>query len=239
MEFVMNPILVLFDIDGTLVGGSKAGEDAYVNAIQHCYGCRINLSGYSSSGKTDLLVMRELLERHNFKIDAIDMECLTNAYLEALPEMIVRDPGTVLPGVKALLDILSQRDDFILGLATGNLEKGAAMKLGFHELYQYFSVGGFGSDAIDRAAIIAAGIRKAKELFVSDFSKIVVVGDTPRDIQAARSNEVAILAVATGIFSEDALKSAEPNLVLPNLRETDRIVDILTTQSMPGFQTRH
>ena len=121
----MNPILVLFDIDGTLVGGSKAGEDAYLSAIQHCYGCRVNLSGYSSAGKTDLLVMRELLERHSFKIDAIDMECLTNAYLEALPEMIIRDPGTVLPGVRALLDILSQRDDFILGLATGNLEEAA------------------------------------------------------------------------------------------------------------------
>lgn len=229
----MQPILVLFDIDGTLVGGSNAGENAYVIAIQKCYGYRINLNGYSSAGKTDLLVMRELLERHSFNVDAIDMECLTNAYLEALPEMIVRDPGTVLPGVRALLDILSQRDDFVLGLATGNLEKAAAMKLSFHKLYHYFSVGGFGSDAIDRTAIIAAGIRKAKELFVSDFSKIVVVGDTPRDIQAARLNGVSIIAVATGIFSEDALKSAKPDLVLPNLRETERIVKILTTQSMP------
>ncbi len=214
----MDQVLVLFDIDGTLISNSRAGTEAYIAAIEMCYDIKVEIGDYVPDGKTDLLIMSELLARYNIDMKDTDIEKLVGSYLSVLPEKLLLDPGSVLPGVQDLLDELSDNDAIILGLATGNLENGAKKKLDIHRLYKYFSVGGFGSDAADRHSVVEAGIHKAKSLAKGNIRRSVVIGDTPMDIKAAKSNGVEVLAVATGKFPMEKLKDAGADLVVSDLK---------------------
>lgn len=224
----MDQVLVLFDIDGTLISNSKAGIEAYITAIEMCCGVKVELGDYVPDGKTDLLIMGELLARYNIDVKSVDMEKLAYSYVSVLPDKLIHDPGSVLPGVREILDDLSADKRFILGLATGNLEKGAQRKLAIHNIYDYFTVGGFGSDATDRHSVVEAGILKATRQTPGVIRKSVVIGDTPMDIQAAKSNGIEVLAVATGKFSVENLQKAGADLVVSDLkRNKDEIIAFL------------
>src|SRR5690606_34149149 len=95
-------------------------------------------------------------------------------------------PGWCLPGVHELLNAFAHNPDFRLALGTGNVERGARVKLTVHQLNHYFPTGGFGDDAEERADILAAGLRRAREFYNCDFRQVIVIGDTPSDIAAAR-----------------------------------------------------
>jgi phosphoglycolate phosphatase len=197
--------LLLFDIDGTLIRGSRAGESAYLEAIQTCYHFDGDLQGYSTAGKTDLLIMKELLTTEGIAQEDIDFDDLARVYLRCLQSAVARDPGYVLPGVPEVLEELAGRDDVYLALGTGNLEEAAHIKLSFHELDKYFQTGGFGSDALQRSELIREGIHKASRFFQIRFQQVVVVGDTPFDVEAAEANGAASIAVATGPYCMEDL----------------------------------
>ncbi len=219
--------LLLFDIDGTLISGSRAGQTAYVEAIRSCFNIELGLQGYSTAGKTDLLIMKELLESNGVSNGEIDLEYLAKVYLQSLKKTVLRDPGIILPGVDTLLNKLSDMKNIFLALGTGNLEEAARIKLRFHNLDRYFQTGGFGSDAIKRPDLIALGIKKASGHFQVSFQHTIVVGDTPYDILAAVANEAYSIAVATGSYSFEDLQKTGATQVLPDLKDSETFVKII------------
>lgn len=227
--------LLLFDIDGTLISGSRAGQTAYVEAIRSCFNLELDLQGYSTAGKTDLLIMQELLESNGVSKGEIDLEYLAKVYLQSLKKAVLRDPGIILPGVDTLLNKLSGMKNIFLALGTGNLEEAAWIKLGFHNIDRYFQTGSFGSDAIKRSDLIALGIKKASGYFQVPFQHTIVVGDTPFDVIAAMHSEAYSIAVATGPYSLEDLQKAGATQVLPDLKDSEafvKIIDSLTPKTL-------
>jgi phosphoglycolate phosphatase-like HAD superfamily hydrolase len=139
-----------------------------------------------------------------------DIDTVLARYLEMLRVECAERPFQPLPGVAALLGSLRQRSDVLLGLCTGNLETGAGIKLRSAGLWGAFRFGGYGSDAEPRADIVRVAWRRAKDLGATE---ALVVGDTPRDILAAREAGLPTCAVATGRFTVHELAEHGPAIV--------------------------
>lgn len=226
--------LLLFDIDGTLIRGSVAGQTAYIRTMQSMYHATVDLRNMQISGKTDLINLRNLLESCELDPRLAEDDGLIATYLHHLAEAVQADPGVMCPGVGCLLDTLVGQTEMRLALGTGNLEAGARIKLAAHNLNAYFATGGFGSDATERADVIAAGIAKAGIWFGERFERIVVVGDTPLDVACAKVNGVHSIAVATGSFGSEELRQAGATLVFPDLTETEIFLDALRALAPTG-----
>lgn len=211
-------MLLLFDIDGTLVAGATdAHRDALYAALLEVHGvdARTARRPMSPAGRTDAEISRALLldagvpaRRIDERADAVREEC-SRAYARLCTDDLSR---TVLPGVRELLDWLSSRDDIVLGLLTGNYEAVARLKLAKAGIGGYFpsGQGAFGSDAEDRAALPAIARRRAGSLGTPyPRAMTVVIGDTPRDIACAHADDVRCIAVTTGPYTAEALTSAD------------------------------
>lgn len=223
--------LILFDIDGTLVSGGPA-KHAFEAAMLETYGTVGDMGGVSFAGKTDPQIARELLSAAGFERDAIDagLAELWKRYTAHLEARIGERPMTVLPGVLALLDVLAEVEGIGLGLLTGNIVRGAELKLGSAGLWDRFQVGGFGSDHEERNELPAVAIGRARvhwsvEIEASD---AIIVGDTPRDVACGRAGGTRTLAVATGSFASTELLRAGADHVLEDLSATQDVVSLLT-----------
>lgn len=223
-----NNILTLFDIDGTLVRGARCHYHAFVNSVDKFYGMKEDISGINYAGKTDPQILREVLEMEGIEEKIIEdnfQDCLdymTSYYLENVHRENVRALG----GVKELLTTL-KKDKVLLGLTTGNLEAIAHAKLGKAGLDDYFSFGGFGSDSSERPSLVKKALERAQKLFGYDGNQIFVIGDTPRDVEAAKPLNLFTIAVATGRYSIDELEETGADFVLKNLENIDRVLKIL------------
>jgi phosphoglycolate phosphatase len=219
--------LVLFDIDGTLLWSDGAGRRAMEGALAHTFGSAGD-PRYRYDGKTDLQIARELMRAEGHGDDAIDarLHAVLDGYLERLRREL--DAGArhvrLLPGVPELLDALEPRPDVVLGLLTGNVASGAEAKLTAAGLdFRRFRVNAFGSDHEHRPLLPAVAQRRARELLGHDFGggDVVVIGDTPADVECARSIGARTVAVATGRYTVGELAAHDPSAVLQDLSDTD------------------
>lgn len=222
--------LVLFDIDGTLLLSDGAGRRAMEGALSHVFGSPGD-AGYHYDGKTDRQIVRELMRRDGLDDAAIDerLDDVVSHYLARLhTELEVGARGVrSLPGIPALLDALESRDDVVLGLLTGNVVEGAQAKLRAAEIdFDRFRVNAFGSDHEHRPRLPEIAQRRAREALGVDLTghAIVVIGDTPADIDCARSVGARTIAVATGRYSVDDLAEHEPSAVFEDLTDTAAVV---------------
>lgn len=211
--------LVLFDIDGTLLSGATdAHRDAMFEALSvvHSIGPeRIKPGSISPAGRTDPEIARAILlaagvsaERIDDRMDAVREHCC-RAYARLCPPDLSE---FVLPAVPELLDWLSDREDVIVGLLTGNYEAVARLKLLRAGIGGYFAPGqgAFGSDAEDRLSLPSIARRRAGQLGrPHPREQTIVIGDTPRDIACARADELRCLAVASGPYPIEELSDAE------------------------------
>lgn len=221
--------LLMFDIDGTLVSGSRAGREAFAMAIQDCLSISVDLSNLNLPGKTDQAIMQEIIDEHGLPKDRLTWDRLRGAFVRRLDEGLRASPGQPCPGVKALLDALEPLPDYALALGTGNIEVGARLKLGAHGLNRYFPVGGFGDDHLLRDILIRRGIERAREHYGGTFDRVVIVGDTPFDVDAARANDAYSLGVATGRFGVDELRAAGATLAMQDLTDPDAVITALAS----------
>jgi phosphoglycolate phosphatase-like HAD superfamily hydrolase len=222
--------LVLFDIDGTLLWGDGAARRAFEGALTDVFGSpgdpRVRYDG-----KTDRQIARELMRAEGHDDAEIDrrLDATVAAYLERLRREV--DAGARhferLPGVDELLDALEPMDHVVLGLLTGNVAGGAAVKLAAAGIDRArFRINAFGCDAEHRPDLPAVAQRRAREVLGLELGggDIVVVGDTPADIHCARPLGARAVGVATGRYSVEELADHAPGAVLPDFRDTDAAV---------------
>ena len=214
--------LLLFDVDLTLVSTGGASLRALDRAFEEILGIPGAIEGVRPHGKTDPAIVREVCSKRKLA-DVGDLAAFTvrvlGSYFEFLKDEVVHsDKYRVLPGVRDILDEAGRREDVMLGLATGNVESGARIKLERGGLNGYFSFGGFGSDSEDRTEVVAAAARRASALGASATpNRTFVIGDTPRDVLAGKAAGFRTIAVGTGNYSIEALRVTGADLVIEDL----------------------
>lgn len=219
-------ILVLFDIDGTLIDAQGAGARALARALEELCGRPAELRGLDMAGKTDLQIMREVLVMNALPSEDGSLKSLVHLYIQHLRSEMARCRGKLMPGVRELLSLLSREPQVHLGLLTGNLEEGARFKLGLFGLNEFFPIGAFGDNHEDRNELLAVAIEslgKARGVWVRP-QACVIIGDTPRDVACAKHNGSPCIGVATGKHSEQDLAISGADLVVPDLSATGEIL---------------
>jgi phosphoglycolate phosphatase len=181
------------------------------------------------SGNTDVAIVHEILNKHGIPDSEINVNRYLGAYLAHLKQRLVKEPGNVLPGVAVLLDACAQ-DGCIVGLLTGNLRRGAQMKLGAHRMWDRFSVGAFADDNRDRNLLGPIAKKRAETEFRAAFDQLFIIGDTPRDIACGKVANATVLAVATGRYSRENLAAHKPDYVFDDLSETNAVLGALGLQ---------
>lgn len=216
------PLAILFDIDGTLISTGGAGSRSWRWAFERLFGVPADISRFSEVGMTDPQVARgvfsALLRRAP---EDKELGRLLAAYLDRLPTEVEGSAGyRILGGVKELLPRLCRRG-FLLGITTGTIEAAAHIKLARGDLNRFFCFGGYGSDSDDRAGLTGVAIQRAGRILGRplDPRQVVVVGDTPLDIEATRAVGAISVGVATGHYSEGELEEAGAEHVLASLRD--------------------
>jgi phosphoglycolate phosphatase len=225
--------LLLFDIDGTLLRGGPA-KAAFGEALLETYGTMGPIEEWEFSGKTDPQIARELLREAGIPDPHIegDFPRLWAAYLGRLETGLKGLPMELLPGVVPLLDALTELEgagEVALGIVTGNLARGAELKLASAGLRARWEVGGYGSDHEERNALPAVALDRATTTWGRRFAgqEAVVIGDTPRDVACGRAHGLATIGVATGPFGVDVLVRAGADRVLEDFSDTPRVLESL------------
>jgi phosphoglycolate phosphatase len=229
--------LVLFDIDGTILLTDGAGRRAVNRALMEVFGTT-GSADHRFDGKTDPQIVRELMRLEGHADEHIDdrMGRMLDRYVEFLHEELTSGVGRtrVMPGVYELLDALDARDDVLLGLLTGNLAAGARAKLSAAGIDpNRFRVGAYGSDHETRAELPRVAQERARTDLGLEIPghDVVVIGDTPADIQCGRGIGARSIGVATGHYSVEELASHSPSAVFPDLSATADVVRVIVASS--------
>ena len=216
--------LLLFDVDATLILTGGAGLRALNRAFQRLFNVDLAMNGIAPHGKTDPAIVREIFHTKLNSKDLPDGEIarILETYVALLQEEVeTTDKYEILPGILDVLQQLAARSDVLLGLATGNIEMGARIKLRRGDLNRFFTFGGYGSDSENRMVLVRRAAEKAARLHgdrIPD-QDCVVIGDTPLDIDAGRSSGFRTVGVATGQYSVDQLREAGADLAIRNFRD--------------------
>jgi phosphoglycolate phosphatase len=224
--------LVLFDIDGTLVLTGGAGGRAMSRAFDDIFAIADAFTGAPMAGRTDAWILNDAAAAHGIPPDSPGLARFREVYLRHLA-IELEHPGAsrkgVMPGVRALLDALADRDDVCLALLTGNYEAGARLKLQHFDLWKYFACGAFGDAAPHRNVLVPRALARVKECEGLIFSPAdtVVIGDTPLDVACAAHAGARSLAVATGSHSVEELRAAGADGVLRDLGDTGAVLRLL------------
>jgi phosphoglycolate phosphatase-like HAD superfamily hydrolase len=226
--------LILFDIDGTLLAADGAGARALRAALHAVYGSTGATGGYSFAGRTDPEIVRDLLRgvgRAEEEIEA-GLERLWPLYLANLQEEVRRQPVHALPGVPQLVERAHEAGgEVLVGLLTGNLERGARIKVEAAGLdFSRFRVGAFGSDHAERPELPAIAVQRAWALTGVGYrgKEVVIIGDTPRDVACGAHLGVRTIATATGSFGVEALAQCGPDHLFADLSDVDAAWEAIT-----------
>ena len=224
--------LILFDIDGTLVLTGGAGIRAMNHACADLVQGENPMEGVTFAGRTDWSILGDILGNHGHTLDDVLLETLRERYVTHLKEEI-QFPGRgvkdVMPGIREVLAALEARDDVHIGLLTGNFIEGARIKLEYFDLWKHFPWGAFGGDSANRNDLVPVAIARAREHGVGSVpsANVIVVGDTPNDIECARVANATPVAVATGSYSVDQLRAAGADIVFSDLSDTAAFLKLL------------
>jgi len=189
------------------------------------------------AGRTDAWILSDAAAAHGIPSDSADLARFPDVYVRYLADEIAASEkrGTnafsgarygVMPGIRTLLETLSDHPDAHLALLTGNYEMGARLKLEHFDLWRYFRCGAFGDGAADRNGLVPKALARVAACGGPAFasSEAVVIGDTPLDVACAKAGGARLIAVATGYYSVDQLRAAGADVVFEDLSDTGAVV---------------
>lgn len=219
---------VLFDIDGTLLNTRGAGRAALVAAFTQLYARPVEHE-VATSGRTDRAIARDFFRAHNIDDGEENWQRFSGAYLQHLPVQLVQRQGRLLPGVTDLLTLLAAREDVLVGLLTGNTREGARIKLEHFGIHERFAFGAFGDVHFERDSVAVDALHQVRGQCEQDIDpqQILVIGDTPHDIQCARHIGARVLALPTGVHPPDELAAANPDVLMDDLSDVEAVVSLL------------
>ena len=224
------PTIVLFDVDGTILTTGGAGRRAITRAIEAC-GITPKID-FSFAGMTDRGIIRKVLNASGPAATETAIDRVLEPYLDLLrAEVDAVDDATyrVHKGIVAAIDAAIDAPRVVCGLGTGNIEAGARIKLERVGLSERFSFGGFGCDAEDRAALLRAGAERGAAQLDTPlrYCRVVVIGDSPRDIKAAHAIEAECIAVSTGFIAAEELARHHPDHLVADMTASGAIEAML------------
>ncbi|HVI83434.1 MAG TPA: HAD family hydrolase [Chthoniobacterales bacterium] len=225
----MQKRLLLFDIDGTLIHSGGAGIEALKRALKERFKIDDDLHDIEIAGMTDSGIVISILKKHKLPTTNENVAAFLDSYVHFLSKELPQRKGELLPGVLDLLQKLKNRKRVVLGLLTGNLSRGARLKLGHYGVWHFFEFGAFADDHHDRNELGAFARNRAKEKHGREFAadEIDVIGDTPRDIACGKALGARTIAVATGTWSREKLADHYPDFLIDDFSDVDRLIDTL------------
>jgi phosphoglycolate phosphatase-like HAD superfamily hydrolase len=221
-------IVLFWDIDGTLLSTGKAGIFAWEDAVRELTGRDFELARVRIAGLTDYQIAVKTFEALGESPDEARLHELVDLYGSLLPSALPRRRGHVMPNVKEILEHYRGRSDVRSYLLTGNTRAGARAKLTHYGLMDYFADGAFAEDARARAAIAHRALELAKRLGPTVEGQVFVIGDTPHDVECANAIDARTIAVATGGYSIDELRTYSPWRLfaeLPSAEEFSTLIE--------------
>jgi phosphoglycolate phosphatase len=221
--------LLLFDIDSTLVNTGGAGVMSLRKIVQQRYGVADDLHDIEIAGKTDRAIIHDILRKYHKATTEENIAAFGRAYIEGLGDELTRCRGRVLPGIRELLNHLQSQPHIVLALLTGNLKRGAELKLAHYGLWNFFEFGAFADDHHDRNELGAFAHRRAREKHGHDFDSadIDVIGDTGHDIACGKAFGARTIAVATGGWSRERLQSCAPDFFFDDFADVENVIATL------------
>ena len=221
--------LLLFDIDGTLVNTGGAGVVSLRKVVQRHFAVTDDLHDIEVAGKTDRAIIREILRKHGTEPTKENIEAFARIYIDGLHDELSSCRGHVLPGISELLERLQSQPHIVLGLLTGNLKRGAELKLRHYGLWHFFEFGAFADDHHDRNELGAFAHRRARERHGHDFDSadIDVIGDTGHDVACGKAFGARTIAVATGSWSRQRLEACTPDFLFENFGDVEKVMTVL------------
>src|SRR2546426_4274548 len=225
----MQKRLLLFDIDGTLIHSGGAGVEALKRALTERFGIKDALHDIEIAGMTDSGIVISILNKHQIPATNENIAAFLDSYVHFLSLELPRRAGKLLPGVLELLEKLKARPNLVLALLTGNVSRGAQLKLEHYGVWHFFEFGAFADDHHDRNQLGPFARARAKEKHSREFStsEIDVIGDTPRDIACGKAFGARTIAVASGTWSREQLAEYQPDFLIDDLSNVEGIIDTL------------
>lgn len=226
----MKNILLIWDIDGTLIDSKGLGRKAMDKAFFNLYNIREGFKDVNMAGRLDSRIVKKA-----FMINRIvdsNLVSFFDKYEENLKQELKSNTSSrVLPGINEILEWTSQQENLFHVLGTGNCERGARLKLSHLGLDKYFKIGGFGDEDAERWEIIKKAIENAQSFYKTDFKKenIYVIGDTPLDIECGKILEIKSIAVATGGYGYEDLLECEPDYIFQSFEVFEEFLSLLAS----------
>jgi phosphoglycolate phosphatase-like HAD superfamily hydrolase len=220
--------ICLFDIDGTLLSSGGAGKAAMEAALESEFAVTRTSGGVPYSGRTDRAITQDLFHFHGIEWSVDNWQRFLASYLGHLPDCLASHQGKIMPGIAELLQNISGREQFALGLLTGNVREGARLKLGHYGLFEYFAFGGFGDHHLDRDDVAQEALAVIQSRYNGAANSVWVIGDTPLDIRCARAIGAHAIAVATGSHSVDELAAEQPDLLVADFSNAAPVLALWT-----------
>ncbi len=219
----MTKRLLLFDIDGTLIDSAGAGMRALKDVLQEQFGISDDLRGIEIAGRTDSGIVHQILRKQEIAVSDENVAVFLDLYAKFLGRELPLRKGALLPGVEELLSRLQGRSQNVLALLTGNIERGAKLKLEHYGIWDFFEFGAFADDHHDRNELGPFAQRRAREKHATDFpaEAIDVIGDTPHDIACGKAMGARTIAVATGSFSRAQLAEHQPDELIDDFSDVE------------------
>jgi phosphoglycolate phosphatase len=222
-------LLLLWDIDGTLIASGGAGMRALQVALRTVFGIDGSLQDIEFAGRTDYWIIREIFRKFGLAATPENFARYFDGYVAALPAELVNPHARVLPGIPEILRAAAAHGQIAQGLLTGNVRRGAQVKLAHHGLWDHFAFGAFADDGEHRNELGPHAVRRAGERHGVEFSaaNVWVIGDTPHDIACGKIIGARTLAVATGGYRIEQLQIHNPTIVLEDLADTAKVLRLL------------
>lgn len=215
---------LFWDLDGTLLTTNRGGVAALEDACEVVLGTRLNLSNMSTAGMTDREIAAAIVREHRGHRDETEEAAFLDHYASQLPTRLEQRRGHVMPNVAEVLAACAERDDIVMALLTGNVERCAWAKLASYGIDRalFAGGGGFAEDGHARLDIGRAVVRR-----VGSFNKGFLIGDTPSDVAAGKALSLRTVAVATGGYTDQQLRATHPWTLLQKLPDAKTFLDLV------------